>query len=425
MKQRHRVLGMLFLLSVITYLDRVCISVAGPRMQEDLGMNPGRWGWIMAAFAVSYAVFEIPSGAMGDRIGPRAVLTRIVVWWSAFTSLTGAVSNFFLLLLTRFLFGAGEAGAYPNISASISRWFPATERGRAHGVTWMASRVGGAISPLLVVPIQMALGWRASFWIFGAVGIVWAVWWFVWYRDHPSQKKGITAAELAEIGAGARPAAHAGIPWGRLFRSGNLWRIMAMYHCYCWGAYFYLSWLHTYLVKGRGLSEGEIAVWSTLPFICGACGNTFGGWLSDYLSRRHGLKFGRRVVGSAGLALSGLFLLATGLTQGKMLGVALLSLGYASMDCMLPVAWALCMDVGRKYAGAVTGAMNTAGQVGSSISAALFGYIVQATGSYNAPLLPMGGMLLASAMIFLRIDPTRQLVPESQPQPQPEGAVRV
>ena len=165
MRYRHGVLALLFSLSIITYIDRVCISVAGPRMQQDLAIPPDLWGWVVGAFAFSYAAFEIPTGALGDRLGPRRVLTRIVVWWSLFTTLTGTVSNYFLLLATRFCFGAGEAGAYPNSSTAISRWFPAAERGRAQGLVWMASRVGGAVSPFLVIPIQRRWGWRASFWV--------------------------------------------------------------------------------------------------------------------------------------------------------------------------------------------------------------------------------------------------------------------
>src|SRR6266540_3687468 len=167
MKHQHRVLGLLALLSVITYLDRVCIAVAGPRMQDALHISPQAWGWVTSVFFLSYSAFEIPTGALGDRIGARKVLTRIVLWWSAFTSLTGLAWSYWVLLPIRFLFGAGEAGAYPNSSCSISRWFPTVERARAHGLVWMASRIGGAISPFLVVPIQQRWGWRASFFCFG------------------------------------------------------------------------------------------------------------------------------------------------------------------------------------------------------------------------------------------------------------------
>ena len=166
MKYRNRVLGLVSLLIVITYLDRVCISVAGPRIQDSLHIGPVAWGWVSGIFTFAYAAFEIPSGVLGDRIGPRRVLTRIVLWWSAFTSITGLVTGYFSLLVTRLLFGVGEAGAFPNTSIVVARWFPAPERGRAFGIILAAAQMGGAISPLLVVPIQIRYGWRASFYMF-------------------------------------------------------------------------------------------------------------------------------------------------------------------------------------------------------------------------------------------------------------------
>jgi len=334
--------------------------------------------------------------------------------------MTGAVSNYVLLLLVRFFFGAGEAGAYPNISAAVSRWFPAGERARAVGITWMASRLGGALSPLLVVPIQQAFGWRSTFYIFGAVGVVWCAWWWLYYRDNPRDKAGVSEEELELIGAPKTVAAHHSLPWSTVLRDSNFWMILLMYHTYCWGSYFYLSWLHTYLQRGRGFSEDEMKLWSTLPFIVGACGNLTGGLLSDFLCKKYGLKFGRRVIGSAGLALAGVFMLATSQTGSKEVAVICLALGYGCMDCMLPVSWAVCMDVGKKYAGAVSGSMNMAGQIGSFLSSVLFGYMVTWMGDYNRPLIPLALMLLVSAYLFTRIDPTRQLVPETAPEPKPK-----
>jgi MFS family permease len=417
MKYRHRVLGMLFLLSVLTYVDRVCIGWAATDMQRDLDITPERWGWVLGAFAIAYAVFEIPTGSMGDRIGPRRVLTRIVLWWSVFTSLTGATFHYYFLLVSRFLFGAGEAGAYPNSSASISRWFPATERARAQGLVWMASRVGGAVAPWMVVPILARWGWRAAFYFFGALGLVWAAAWYVWFRDHPSEKPGVSKRELDEIGAGSRPVTHEGLPWGRALRSANLWWIMLMYHTYCWGSFFYLSWLPNYLEHGRHFNRSDIVALAWLPFAFGGTANLLGGFASDYLVRRLGLKWGRRTIGLIGLGASAVFIFCTTLTQDKVASVVFLALGYAGSDFMLPTAWAVCLDVGRKYAGAVTGAMNTAGQVGSFATSVAFGYLINTFGTpnspnYDAPLYPMAALTAVSALLWLKIDPTRQLVPE-------------
>lgn len=206
MKHRHQVLGLLVLLFAITYLDRVCISVAGPRMQADLHIDPVGWGWVTGVFTLAYCLFEIPTGVLGDRIGPRRVLTRIVLWWSAFTALTGTMTSYFPLLVTRFLFGAGEAGAFPNASVVVSRWFPPSQRATISGVILMASQIGGGLAPLLVVPIQMRYGWRASFYVFGVLGMIWATVWYAWFRDSPAEKRGLRPEELPEVEA--LPRAH-------------------------------------------------------------------------------------------------------------------------------------------------------------------------------------------------------------------------
>jgi predicted MFS family arabinose efflux permease len=197
-------------------------------------------------------------------------------------------------------------------------------------------------------------------------------------------------------------------------RSANLWWIMLMYHTYCWGSFFYLSWLQTFLVKGRGFDETEVRNLSGIPFVFGGIACLCGGVASDYLVKRLGVRWGRRTVGLAGLGASAMFMTATTLTQDKFASVILLALGYAGSDFMLPVAWAVCLDVGRKYAGAVTGAMNTAGQIGSALTAYAFGKIVASTGSYDAPLIPMGILTAVSALLWLKIDPTIQIIPEAE-----------
>ncbi len=417
MKNRHWVLVLLFFLSMITYIDRVCISVAGPLMQQELGLTPTMWGWVVGAFTISYALFEIPTGAMGDRYGSRSTLSRIVLWWSFFTAATGAVSNFAMLLATRFLFGIGEAGAYPNASSTISRWFPKAQRARASSVVWGASRLGGAISPFLVIPIQVAYGWRMSFYIFGCLGVVWVAVWYFWFRDTPAEKAGTTQEEIAEMAGDSDPAdtGHHKLPWAIALRNKNYWTILLMYHTYCWGSYFYLSWLHTFLVKGRGMSQDQMKSLSALPFLAGFCGNIFGGFLSDYLSKRYGLKIGRRTVGASGLALSGVCMMWTSYTADPVWSIILLALGYGAMDCMLPVSWAVCLDVGKRYAGALSGSMNMAGQLGSFGSSVAFGYMVDYYQSYDLPLRCFSVMLFVSAYLFTRIDPTQELPRAEEP----------
>src|SRR5262245_9751651 len=260
MKIRYLVLAMLVLLSIITYLDRISIGVAASAIQKDLDISEQGWGWVLGAFLLSYGLFEIPSGALGDRIGQRKVLTRIVLWWSAFTALTPVARNYYALVATRFLFGAGEAGAYPNASGCISRWFPIEERARAQGLVWGASRLGGALTPLLVVPLMKALGWQACFWAFGALGVVWAAVWALWYRDHPRDHAAVTPDELEEIGSHHSSASHSNIPWATLFASPQLWLIVAMYWFYVFGFIFFMFWLPKYLTQGHGLSQDEMAI---------------------------------------------------------------------------------------------------------------------------------------------------------------------
>jgi len=407
-KYRNRVLGLLSLLLVITYLDRVCVSVAGPRMQEALHIGPIGWGWVTAVFTLAYAAFEVPSGALGDRIGPRRVLTRIVLWWSAFTSLTGLVTGFYPLLLIRFLFGAGEAGAFPNASVAVARWFPVHERGRAFGITLMASQLGGAIAPLLVVPIQVHYGWRASFYVFGILGVGWSIAWYRWFRDTPAEKPGVSQAELDETRGLIAKAKHA-LPWRIALRSANLWATMGVAGCYVYTYYFFQSWFHTYLVKARGYSENDLLL-SSLPFLVGACANLSGGLASNALVKKIGLKQGRRSIGVVGLGASAMCTIAVMFTEQRLVTLILLSLIYGGITFQQPTMFAVCLDIGGEYAGAVVGFMNTASQLGSFVSSLVFGYLVGHYGNYNLPFIPMATLLLIGAWLWLKVDPAEQLM---------------
>jgi len=410
LKHRHRVLGLLILLFAITYIDRVCISVAGPRMQEELGIDPIGWGWVTAMFTLSYCLFEIPTGALGDRIGPRRVLTRVVVWWSVFTSLTGMVSNYSLLLLTRFCFGAGEAGAFPNASIVVSRWFPPTQRASISGVLLMASQIGGAIAPLVVVPIQIRYGWRTSFYLFGIVGTVWAAVWYGWFRDSPAEKAGVSQAELDET-SGLPPSPAHGFPWQIALRSESVLATLGTAFCYVYAYTFFQTWFHTFLVKGRGFSEGNLVL-SALPYALAACANLAGGAVSDAMVRRLGVKWGRRSLGIVGLGSACLFTIAAMMTRQQLPTVILLSLVYGAITFQQSGVFGVCLDIGRKHAGSVVGLMNTSAQVGGLISSVAYGYIVDRFHSYDAPFVPMAALLGLGAILWLKIDASKELSTE-------------
>jgi MFS transporter, ACS family, glucarate transporter len=410
MKYRHRVSGLLILLFAITYIDRVCISVAGPRIQQDLHIDPVGWGWVTAMFTLSYCVFEIPTGALGDRIGPRRVLTRVVLWWSFFTSLTGTVSNYYLLLITRFLFGAGEAGAFPNASIVVSRWFPPTQRASMSGVLLMASQIGGAVAPLLVVPIQMRYGWRASFYVFGLLGVGWSTVWYTWFRDSPAEKPGVSEAELEETG-GYSPAPH-GFPWRIALRSETVLAMLGTAFCYVYVYTFFQTWFHTFLVKGRGFTEGSLVL-SALPYAVAACANLTGGAASDALVRRLGLTWGRRSLGIAGLGSACLFTIAAMLTRQRLPTVILLSLVYGAITFQQSGVFGVCLDIGRKHAGSMVGLMNTSAQVGGLLSSVAYGYIVERFDSYDAPFVPMAALLFVGALLWFKIDASTELATAS------------
>jgi MFS family permease len=382
-------------------------------MQDALHISPEAWGWVTSVFFLSYSAFEIPTGALGDRVGPRRVLTRVVAWWSAFTTLTGMVSNYYLLLLVRFCFGAGEAGAYPNASAVIGRWIPVAKRTRAWGIVWMTSQVGAVLSPLLVVPIQVHYGWRAPFFVFGLLGVIWSLVWYGWFRYSPQEKAGVTEAELREIDS-TPGLQHHGMPWATALRLPAMWRIAAIAACYVYALGFFQSWLQTYLVKGRGFTEAALVL-SSLTYGVGATANGLGGIAGDWMVRRHGLRNGRRWLGVAGLSAAALFLTAAIFAPGGRLALLFLSFAYGGILFQQPSLSALCLDVGRKNAGAVFGFMNTSANAASALSAVVFGYLVGYFGNYNTPFIPMVALLSLGALLWLQVDPARELFPEELP----------
>jgi sugar phosphate permease len=414
LKYRHRVLALLATLSALTYLDRVCISVAGPRIQNELHLSPQDWGLVTGAFAISYALFEIPSGYLADRFGARAMLARIVLWWSAFTTLTGFVSRVWSLVLVRFLFGMGEAGAYPTAATSVFRWFPQVERGRVFGVIFLSSQLGAAAAPLLIVPIQVAFGWRVSFYLFGVFGLLWVAGWWRWYRNHPVEVTGISPGELAQIRKGEAdvlPSDPAGgaFPFRAIGINKSVWTIMGSTFSYLYAYYFFLFWLPTYMIRARGFSEGETKL-SALPFVIGGAANLCGGYARDAAVRHWGTKWGARAVGIGGLLTAAVAVLAALVSVSKYAALAWLALCYGGITFQQPTVFATCVDIGKRHAGAVAGCMNTAGAVGGLLSSLIFGYLVERTGSYDAVLLSMAAILLAGAALWFRTDATEALL---------------
>jgi len=397
---RHRVLGLLVLLFGITYLDRVCISVAGPRMQDDLHIDPIGWGWVTGAFTLSYCLFEIPSGLLGDRLGPRRVLTRIVLWWSAFTALTGAATSYVPLLVARFLFGAGEAGAYPNSSIVVSRWFPSSQRATICGVTLMASQIGAALAPLLMVPIQSRYGWRVSFFAFGLLGVCWSLAWYSGFRDFPDH-----AAERPQTASSGHS-----FPWRSAFRSQTAIALLALAFCYVYVFNFFQTWFQTFLVKGRGFTETGVLL-STLPYAVAVFATLSGGAVSDALVRKLGLRRGRRALGAGALGFAGACVIGAMISRQHLVTVVLLALVYGAITFQQAGVFGVCLDIGREHSGAMVGLMNAVAQVGGLVGTVAYGYIVHHFGNYDAPFVPMAGLLFLGAVLWLRVDASQVLTP--------------
>ena len=411
MNKRYWVLFVMALFSIITYLDRTSISITGSAITQELNLSEKEFGWILGSFAFAYGLFEIPVGLWGDRKGPKSILFRIVLSWSVFTILTGFSSTFTMLFIIRFLFGIGEAGAYPNATIVISRWFPKSETGRAQSFIWIASRIGAALAPFLSLFIMQTYGWRYVFYAFGVLGIIWAAFWGLWFKDEPRDMPNISEKEIAHIEQG-RELKSGGDSFSivlKILKDPNIWSLMGMYHCLLYGAYFYLSWMPKYLKNGRGIDDTQIAFLASLPFILGTVGCFIGGFSSDYLTKKRGLKWGRRAVGMFGLVMSGICMLTATFIPDTTTSIIVLAFGLAFKDFTLPVSWATSSDIGGQNAGAVAGAMGMAGQLGSTIMSIAFGYILAATGSWDIPVRIIGCIVILGGLLWLRIDPTKKI----------------
>ena len=418
---RHTVLAFIIVLAVITYIDRVCISQAAPDIRHDLGLNEKQMGWVFFAFTATYALFEIPAGRMGDRDGPRGVLMKVVVMWSVFTALTGAAWNYVSLLVCRIFFGAGEAGCFPNATKIFTIWLPSNERVRAQSLLWLSARWGGAFTPMLVACVLAFVNWRWAFVIFGALGVVWAIAFYRWFRDRPSEHPGVNAAELALLDGAERNApSHARVPWGRLLRSRTVWLLWLQYFCMSYGWYFYVTWLPTYLREARHVSLEKSAVLAGLPLFFGGFGCLAGGWLARNLGNRwNDARRARRLTASTGLFAAGAFTVLAMHIDSPALAMVVLGLASFSNDLALAPDWVACMDVGGRLAGSLSGSMNMMGNLGGALGPVVVGYILSSTKvSADAPptmegwttaFLLAAAIYMVGAVSWIFIDPVTPL----------------
>ena len=407
---RHRVLILLFFLIFITYLDRVCISLVGVRIKSAFHLTNAQFGWVVGAFALAYALFEIPSGIMVDRIGQRGVLIRIVLWWSLFTALTGVVTGLTSLMITRFLFGMGESGAYPTSSSTIARWFPATETGRGMSVLFIGQNAGAAVAPLIVVPIAIYFGWRAPFFVNGFIGLLWVLICWLWFRNEPVEMKGISKEEVALIEEKRRFLKHRDLfPWKSVLANWKVWAMLLGFFCSQWGLYFFVAWMPVYLQQGRHLTENNMKLVTSYLFVLAMIGAMLSGIWNDWLVKKKGLAFGRRFIGMTALGLSGLFLAITATTSSNFLAVTcLLTCGFFYSFYAI-TAFSTCVDIGGSRAGTVAGMMNFAGQIGAFFLSVVFGKIADLVHNFNTPVMLIAGILITGSVVWLGIDPTKKI----------------
>jgi MFS family permease len=411
-------------------------------------------GVVFAAFTVAYGLFEVPTGRWGDRFGSRGVLTRIVLWWSAFTALTGCVlkfswdsgyrlrlpgtdleapllfNSFLLLVLVRFLFGAGEAGAVPNAARVVARWFPPGGRGPAQGLINTAMLIGGAAAPVAAAYLIEWVQWRWAFVIFGSMGLVWAAAFYAWFRDDPAEHPQVNAAELRLITGSAEitpTAPHPAIPWGRVLRSANVWLAGGVISCTAFASYMYFFWFPTYLEEGRGLNNVQAGWLSGMVLLGGAIGCTLGGYLADELARRTGeRRWSRRLVGAGGLGLAALALVVSVQWESPAATAAYTALASLSAGATIASWWAVVTDISGKHLGALFGLMNSMGVPGAVGSQLFFGWFADwmkehghvGRGQWDVAFYVYAGVLLLGALGWLFIDATRSAVEPEDAQPE-------
>jgi len=397
---------------LICYMDRSNISVAQPEIAKAFGLNKSSMALVLSAFTWSYALGQIPAGWLGDRLGPKKVLTAIMSWWSIAAMLTGAAFGLGSLFAARFLLGLGEAGAFPVASRGMQLWFPRSERGRIQGTTHFFSRFAVAVTPFVAASILLAFGWRTIFYIFGSLGLVWAAVFALYYKNRPEEHTGVNPAELAQIRgqAVAAPAAQS-VPWKQILGSPNMWYIALGYGCFFFGTNFYLTWYPTYLREHRHMTLQALGILGSIPLFAGMAGDLAGGSLSDFVFKKTGkARFARSIVAAPGFLLSGIFLIPAATTGSTWASVLCLATSFFFLEFVIGPAWAVPMDVGGQFSGTVTAIMNMAGALAASLTPLIFGYYF-GKGSWDIPFVITSCVMLLGALIWtFLINPERSVV---------------
>lgn len=426
-RARYGVLSFLCSLSFVLYLDRVCIGKAVVEIQRDLGLSNTQIGYALGAFTIAYGLFEVPTGRWGDRFGSRGVLTRIVLWWSLFTALTGAASGLLMLVAVRFLFGAGEAGAYPNAARVIARWFPLGERGRVQGLMLTSAQLGAALAPAMAAYLILGVGWRWTFVVFSIFGVVWAAAFYLWFRDDPAEHFATNAAERAIIDGGriSDQATHAlAIPWRSILANSNIWLLGTLQTCSSFVSYMYMSWYPTYLEKGRGVSSVEAGWLSSLVLAGAAVGCLGSGFVTDWLARATGRNPARhRLYGFFGTLVSAIALWAGIECESPVATSIWAAVAFMAAISQQATFWTVTMEISGKHLGVVFGLMNSMGVPGAFASTMFLGQFVdwmgsqghEGRGQWDPAFYVYAAVLVVGACCWLLVDANKK-VPDEESQ---------
>jgi sugar phosphate permease len=403
-RARYVFLAFALAITAISYLDRVCISMTAPFIQQDLKLSDKQMGMVFSAFTFAYAMFEILGGWLADRFGPRLMMTRIVVWWSLLTAITGFAGGMISLFTIQLLFGMGEAGMFPGLSRAFSRWLPESWRGNVFGLAIMTALIGGAFTQKITAELLGTAhwNWRTIFFVYSLAGFAWAAAWFWWFRDEPHNHRSVNVAELKIIGTHP-PEKHPHVPWRNLLRNRSLLLLCGMYFGVIYGWYFFLTWMPKYLLKARGFDLKTTGWLAMLPLLSMAVGVAAAGWVSDKLIQRVGRRWGRRIPGLIGLPIASLLLVMATLTSDANTSAVLFAVAAGFATFGVAPGWATCLNIGGKHAGVVTGAMNTFGNLGGAALPLLMGLCLDWWGSWNISLLTVAFFYLTSALCWLGI----------------------